>query len=110
MKHIFGLIFSAVVLVGAVGCASTRTQESAGEYADDAALTTKVKAALVKESAVKSADVNVETYRGVVQLSGFVDSAEMAEKAVAAAQKVHGVKSVRNDMRLKPAPAAAPAK
>jgi len=82
-------------------CAPTATRESPGEYADDAAVTAKVKTALLKEPEVKATAINVETFRGVVQLSGFVDTQEMADRAVAAASHVSGVKSVKNDMRLK---------
>jgi osmotically-inducible protein OsmY len=88
-------------LLGVAACASTPTHESAGEYASDAALTAKVKTALIKEAGVKASEINVESFRGVVQLSGFVDSQDMADRAVAAASRVSGVKSVKNDMRLK---------
>ena len=64
-------------------------------------ITTKVKAALLDEPPVKSAEINVETFKGVVQLSGFVSSAAAESTAVAVARKVAGVKSVKNDMRLK---------
>ncbi len=91
----------AVALFGAAGCAPTATRESPGEYAGDAAITAKVKTALIREPGVKAAAINVETFRGVVQLSGFVDTQDMADRAVAAASRVGGVKSVKNDMRLK---------
>ena len=65
--------FIGVLLVAtAMGCASTRTQEGTGEYVDDTAITTKVKAAIFNEPTLKSAEINVETFKGVVQLSGFV--------------------------------------
>jgi len=98
-----GSVFLASALLAAAACAPTATRESAGEYVDDAALTTKVKTALLKEPGVKATAINVETFRGVVQLSGFVDSQDMAHRAVAAATRVAGVKSVKNDMRLKTA-------
>lgn len=90
-------------LLATVACAPTATRESAGEYVDDAAITTKVKTALLKEPGVKATAINVETFRGIVQLSGFVDSQDMANRAVAAASRVSGVRSVKNDMRLKTA-------
>jgi hyperosmotically inducible protein len=96
-------ILAAAMLAGGVACTSTGTRQSAGEYVDDAAVTARVKTALIEESGVKANAINVETYRGVVSLSGFVDSQEMASKAVTAAQKVGGVRSVKNDMRVKPA-------
>lgn len=97
----FSALFLAITLVTAVGCASTSKQESTGEYMDDSAITTKVKAAILNEPTLKVAEINVETFKGVVQLSGFVTSTAMASKAVEVAGKVSGVKSVKNDMRVK---------
>lgn len=93
------LIVSALLVTAA--CAPTATRESAGEYVDDAAITTKVKTALLKDEGLKGTEIKVETFRGVVQLSGFVDSQNMATRAVADASRVSGVRSVKNDMRLK---------
>ena len=84
-----------------VGCSSTPTQESTGEYVDDTVLTTRVKAAIFNEPSLKSAEINVETFKGVVQLSGFVSSQAAANRAVELTTGVNGVKSVKNDMRLK---------
>ncbi|MBL8416415.1 MAG: BON domain-containing protein [Propionivibrio sp.] len=94
-------LFMAVMLITAVGCASTSKQEGTGEYVDDSVITTKVKAAVLNEPTLKSAEINVETFKGVVQLSGFVSSQAAANKAVEVARSVSGVKSVRNDMRMK---------
>ena len=94
-------LFMAFVLITAVGCASTSKQEGTGEYVDDSVITTKVKAAMLNEPTLKSAEINVETFKGVVQLSGFVSSQAAANKAVEVARSVGGVKSVRNDMRMK---------
>ena len=94
---------AAAVLAAGSGCAPTQTRQSTGEVIDDAAVTARVKSALINEPGVKSTAINVETFRGTVSLSGFVDSPEMADKAVSAAQKVGGVRSVKNDMRVKPA-------
>ena len=85
----------------ALGCASTAKQEGAGEYIDDTVVTAKVKAAIFNEPTLKSAEINVETFKGVVQLSGFVNSREDVNKAVAVARQIPGVTSVKNDMRLK---------
>lgn len=85
------------------GCASTPTRASTGEYIDDAATTTKVKAALVKDPLVKALDVNVETFKGTVQLSGFVDNAEQKAQAEAVAKTVQGVSMVKNNLALKTA-------
>jgi len=83
------------------GCASTRTQESTGQYMDDTAITAKVKAAIFKDPDVKATEVNVETFKGVVQLSGFVASEAAIGRAVTVTRGIDGVKSVKNDMRLK---------
>ncbi|RJX32126.1 MAG: BON domain-containing protein [Oxalobacter sp.] len=93
--------FFAVILTTLVGCASSSKQEGTGEYIDDTVITTKVKAAIVKEPKLKSAEINVETFKGVVQLSGFVSSQQSISRAVEIARSVKGVKSVNNDMRLK---------
>ncbi len=92
-----GVLFVATAL----GCASTRTQEASGEYVDDSVITGKVKTAIFNEPSLKSAEINVETFKGVVQLSGFVSSPAAETTAVAVARNVGGVKSVKNDMRLK---------
>jgi hyperosmotically inducible protein len=82
------------------GCASTDTQRGTGETIDDAALTAKVKAALIDNDIVEAGEVNVNTYRGVVQLSCFVDSNEEKTQATQAAKSVDGVKEVRNDLKV----------
>ena len=97
----FSALFLALTLVFVVGCASTSTQEGTGEYVDDSVITTKVKAAIFNEPSLKVAEINIETFKGVVQLSGFVSSNDAANKAVALARGVSGVKSVKNDMRIK---------
>ena len=93
--------FLAIALVSVVGCASTSKQEGTGEYIDDSVITTKVKAAIFNEPSLKSAEINVETYKGVVQLSGFVNSQADISKATEIARSVKGVTSVKNDMRQK---------
>ena len=97
----FSAFFFAVLLVSMLGCASTSKSEGTGEYVDDSVITTKVKAAIFNEPTLKSAEINVETFKGVVQLSGFVSSQADINKAVGVARSVGGVTSVRNDMRLK---------
>ena len=94
-------LFLAVTLVFATGCASTSKQEGTGEYVDDSVITSKVKAAIFNEPTLKSAEINVETFKGMVQLSGFVSSQAAINKAVAVARTVAGVTSVKNDMRVK---------
>jgi osmotically-inducible protein OsmY len=94
-------ILLAIVLFSMLGCASTAKQEGTGEYIDDTVITTKVKAAIFNEPMLKSTEINVETFKGVVQLSGFVNSAGDIQKAVSVARSVKGVTSVKNDMRMK---------
>ena len=93
--------FAIVMLVMTLGCASTRTQEGTGQYVDDTAITTKVKAAILGQPGLKSSEINVETFKGRVQLSGFVSSRDDIQSAVKVASAVSGVKSVKNDMQLK---------
>ena len=91
----------AVSLATVAGCASTATHEGTGEYVDDSVITTKVKAAIFNEPTLKVSEINVETFKGIVQLSGFVSTKDAEKRAVEVARAVHGVKSVKNDMRLK---------
>lgn len=100
LKRLSALFF-AIVLTSALGCAGTATQESTGQYVDDTWITTKVKAALVDDPMVKATEVNVETFKGVVQLSGFVSSNSAMYQAVRLANGVRGVISVKNDMHIK---------
>ena len=90
-----------LALLFSVGCASTDKREGTGEYIDDSVITTKVKAAIFNEPTLKSTEINVETFKGVVQLSGFVNSQSDINKAVEVARGVKGVQSVKNDMRTK---------
>jgi osmotically-inducible protein OsmY len=94
-------LFSTLVLIAALGCASTRTHESTGQYVDDSTITTKVKAAIVNEPGLKVSEINVETFKGVVQLSGFVSSSDDVSSAIRVASAVGGVKSVTNKMQVK---------
>ncbi len=94
-------LFLSLTLITAVGCASTSTQEGMGEYVDDSVITAKVKAAIFEHASLKSAEINVETFKGVVQLSGFVNSQSDINTAVTVARGVKGVQAVKNDMRLK---------
>ncbi len=94
-------LFLAVTLTSVVGCASTATQEGTGQYIDDSVITAKVKAAIFDDAATKVLEINVETFKGVVQLSGFVTTQAAANRAIELARGVSGVKGVTNDMRLK---------
>jgi hypothetical protein len=95
------VLVAAVALTTLAGCASTRQQESTGQYIDDTAITASVKTAIFNEPTLKSAEINVETFKGRVQLSGFVSSRANIDRAVVVAQGIKGVTSVGNDMRLK---------
>ncbi len=90
-----------VLTTAFVGCSSTKTQESTGEYVDDSVITTKVKSALAGDDFLKSFQISVETYKGVVQLSGFVNTQAAIDRARDLAKGVKGVKSVKNDLILK---------
>ena len=82
-------------------CASTRTQSSAGEYVDDSVITTKVKSLLAADDFLKSFQISVETFQGTVQLSGFVNSQQAADKASEITRSVQGVKSLKNNLIVK---------
>ena len=82
-------------------CASTRTHESTGEYVDDSVITSKVKALLANDDFFKSFQISIETYKGIVQLSGFVNSQQAVNKASEIVRTVQGVKSVKNDLIVK---------
>ena len=84
-----------------LACASTSKQESTGEYVDDSVITTKVKSLLAADDFLKSFQIGVETYKGSVQLSGFVDSQKAVDKAVEITRSVKGVKSVKNNLIVK---------
>ncbi|MBL9188161.1 MAG: BON domain-containing protein [Opitutaceae bacterium] len=93
----------ALLALAFAGCAATPTKESTGEYLDGAAITTKVKTAHVRDPLVKAFDINVETFKGIVQLAGFVDTAEQKARAEELARAVPGVTDVKNAIMLKTA-------
>jgi hyperosmotically inducible protein len=97
-KIFVALVAAAAMLAG--GCTATRTSQTAGEVIDDSALTAQVKTALIGDPVTKARQINVETYRGVVQLGGFVDTAAEKDRATQVARSVGGVKDVRNDLRV----------
>jgi osmotically-inducible protein OsmY len=96
-----GILVLTIVLAAAWGCGSTAKTEGTGEYVDDSVITAKVKTAIFNDATLKVNEINVETFKGVVQLSGFVRSQADINKAVQVARGVAGVKSVKNDMRIK---------
>ena len=101
-QSILNVVLAAIAAVLLSACASSETKRSTGEFTDDAALTAKVKSAIATDVGARTAAaINIETYRGVVQLTGFADSREQAARAEEAAKKVDGVRSVKNDVRIK---------
>ena len=100
MKRPFVILLAGALLL-ATGCAATSNRESTGQYIDDSSITTRVKKAIFDEPSLKVAQINVETYKSVVQLSGWVDSAAQIGTAGSIAGSVDGVTSVKNDLRLK---------
>jgi osmotically-inducible protein OsmY len=98
---LISILLGAIALTSIVGCASTNKQESAGQYVDDSAITTRVKTTIFNDPYLKSTEINVETFKGRVQLSGFVNSQAAINRAVVVTQGVAGVTSVKNDMQLK---------
>ena len=104
MKKRRGVICCLILilfLATVVACASTSKQEGMGEYVDDSVITTKVKSMLAADDFLKSFQIGVETYKGNVQLSGFVDSQKAIDKAVEITRGVKGVESVKNDLVVK---------
>lgn len=97
----FKLIMAFLLTMLITGCAGGAKHESTGEYLDDSVLTTKVKTSILGDSRLKLLQINVETFKGVVQLSGFVDSAAAAARAVELARTVKGVKTVNNSLIVK---------
>ena len=91
----------AALLLSALGCAATSTRESTGEYLDDSVITSKVKTAIFNEPSLKTFQIGVQTYKNVVQLSGFVATSAEIFKAGEVARSVEGVRSVRNDILVK---------
>ncbi len=100
-KQRISAILAAFAFAALAGCAGSRTQESTGQYFDDAAITTKVKTAIFNDPNLKANEIGVETYKGAVQLSGFVSSQSEINRATEVARSVAGVKSVNNDIHVK---------
>ena len=99
-KRFHAFFFALCVLV-LVGCGSTPQKASTGQVIDDTVITTKVKAAIFDEPNLKTLQISVETYKGIVQLSGFVNSSAVSLRAAEVARKVDGVQGVRNSLVVK---------
>jgi osmotically-inducible protein OsmY len=98
---VIGYLVLIMFTIAFVSCASTSKQESTGEYVDDSVITTKVKSMLAADDFLKSFQISVETYKGAVQLSGFVGSQKAVDKADEITRSVKGVKAVKNDLIVK---------
>lgn len=94
-------VFFAVSMISMIGCAAPEKQQTVGAYIDDATVTTRVKAAIFDDPGLRFSEINVETFDGVVQLSGFVSTQLEINRAIQMTQTIQGVKSVKNDMQLK---------
>jgi len=101
LHRILKLLVCIGLITTFLGCAATQKRQSTGQYVDDSVITTKVKAAIFNEETLKTLQINVETFKGEVQLSGFVDSAQSVKKAGEVAGSVNGVVSVRNNLIVK---------
>lgn len=101
IRNIYALFFLSLFGLTLLGCGATSNREGTGEYFDDTVITTKVKAAILNTSSLKVSEINVETFKGVVQLSGFVSSADDINTAIRVARGVNGVTSVKNAMQVK---------
>ena len=100
-QRLLTAIMSSLLVVTVVGCAPTATRAGTGEYIDDTVITAKVKGALVADPDLKATEINVETFRGTVQLSGFVSAPEHIPKATQLTRGIEGVKSVKDDIAIK---------
>jgi osmotically-inducible protein OsmY len=101
-RNVFiGYLVLLMLVATFAACASTRTHESTGEYVDDSVITTKVKSLLAEDDFLKSFQISVETYKGRVQLSGFVNSQDAVRKASEITRSVKGVRSVKNNLIVK---------
>lgn len=101
LNRIVKLLVGIGLIIAFLGCAATQTRESTGQYVDDSVITTKVKTAIFNEDSLKMLQINVKTFKGVVQLSGFVDSAQSVKKAGEVARSVEHVIEVKNDLIVK---------
>jgi osmotically-inducible protein OsmY len=100
LKSVYTII-AAILFMSMLGCASTSKTEGTGEYIDDSVITTKVKAAIFNEPTLKSTEINVKTFKGIVQLSGFVSSQADISRAMEVAKTIVGAKFVRNSLYVK---------
>jgi len=101
MRNVMKYLVCITLILAFAGCAATHTRESTGGYVDDSVITTKVKAELVNDPVTKARQISVETFKGVVQLSGFVNTAQEKDRAGEIARNVKGVVDVKNNITVK---------
>ncbi len=101
LNLILRILISLILAVSIAGCAGGKTHESTGEYLDDSAITTKVKSSILGDSKLKVFQISVQTFKGIVQLSGFVNSSEVSARATELTRTVKGVKMVNNSLIVK---------
>ncbi len=101
MKNVMKYLVCITLILAFASCAATRTKESTGQYVDDSSITTKVKAELVNDPVTKAREISVETFKGVVQLSGFVNTPQEKDRAGEIAREVKGVADVKNNINIK---------
>jgi osmotically-inducible protein OsmY len=101
LSFIIFILISSTLVTLTSGCAGSKNIESTGELFDDSVVTTKVKTSIIGDPKLKALQISVETFKGVVQLSGFVNSNEAATRAVDLARRVKGVKQVNNSLIVK---------
>ena len=101
LNLILRILISLILVVSIAGCAGGKTHESTGEYLDDSAITTKVKSSILGDSKLKVFQISVQTFKGIVQLSGFVNSSEVSARATELTRTVKGVKMVNNSLIVK---------
>jgi len=101
LRGLLAIALGFLISLSITGCSSSPTQESTGQFVDDSTITTKIKAKLLDDPLVSGLAISVETYKGVVQLSGFANTNDERKQAVVIAQQTDGVRSVKNDIHLK---------
>lgn len=101
LRHYLSLFYLTLAIVVLAGCTVASGQKSAGEALDDTVVTTRVKAALIEDSEIRAGEINVETFKGEVQLTGFVSSRAAADKAVRITRGIDGVRAVHNNMQIR---------
>jgi len=101
LQRFLKLLVCLGLITAFLGCEATQKKESTGEYIDDAAITAKIKSRILEEPKLKSLQIEVKTFKGVVQLSGFVDTAQSVTRAGEIAGSIAGIRELKNDLVVK---------